>query len=438
MPAMRGGLGSAWALCGTGMPPWADVVVAVVSARHEGGRASGKVLTVEHLRNDAFWSRVKQDDVAGLRKALFALNGELLDSLAVARRDLTPKEFQVWVTANRLDRDAVDRRLADLNARKYAFLATPAETTPTATSHAVVEVSEEAGLEPTPLPPAAPRLRVVPDLPPEPAATQRPPRKRVAWPFLEPIEDAVCRLAREGYFDREIGEVVGRPESAVGAMRWQMGVLPGTRNHDLPDWFHPRAKARDKPVDERLPRMVTLALRCGDIDEVAAAFNMGPIEAQAMLGTQGYTFKREPGIRWLLAPTCAPPDPDWRDLKLIVPIGARYDYGQIHLEARARMEMRCRRCGSTNDIEAALRPGTPIERLWLQPQMAQVYSVSPDDYDPLCVSCHCWQDRTTTHCQRGHRRPPHVRCQPCGPMRRAEEKLSWIRYQQAMGRYVDR
>jgi len=84
------------------------------------------------------------------------------------------------------------------------------------------------------------------------------------------------------------------------------------------------------------------------------------------------------------------------------------EYARVHYAARKMLGASCEACGSTEALEAALRPTTPAARLRMAPEMNALYSIDPIDYFTLCVPCHRRLDfvELRTHCRRGHEYTP--------------------------------
>jgi hypothetical protein len=80
------------------------------------------------------------------------------------------------------------------------------------------------------------------------------------------------------------------------------------------------------------------------------------------------------------------------------------EYNAVHRAARKLRQERCEKCGDTERLDMALRPGTPRHRLRYEPAKRLWYSVSVHDYVTLCRRCHVRQDAAVRYGRDGERR----------------------------------
>lgn len=79
------------------------------------------------------------------------------------------------------------------------------------------------------------------------------------------------------------------------------------------------------------------------------------------------------------------------------------EYNRVHYQARKHKASRCVQCGSEHDLQMALKPDTPANRLRVNRRGGSIYSQSPHDYMTLCRRCHRRLDYPPiTHCRNGH------------------------------------
>lgn len=269
-----------------------------------------------HLRNDDAWtwdSYTNPQQIRRLRKALYALNGTLLDAAREAHRRMTPAEYEAWVGGNRRTRETLDRRLDQVAALR-----------------------PHGAPAPEPAPPPGTRMR----------GHAR--RRGAAEYYTEPVR----QLAATGMVDRLIGDELRLSAAFVRKIRASSGIAAGRK--------------------QRTELVLTQI-----------------------------------------------------DPKHGLPYGSPSGYHKVHRLAREAIGDTCLHCGTKPDrIEAALRPGTPAERLRVHPEISQRYSADPGDYDPLCRPCHIRQDRTdarTVCMKRLHPREPGVPG-PCIPCNRQSQR----------------
>lgn len=105
----------------------------------------------------------------------------------------------------------------------------------------------------------------------------------------------------------------------------------------------------------------------------------------------------------MLQPTPTPANPA---------AGRTPSYATVHRHARATLGTNCANCGTTQRLQAALRPDAPTENLRTDRRSGLRYSVDPvADYQAMCPRCHWWQDQAgtsgpVTHCSSGHEYTP--------------------------------
>jgi hypothetical protein len=91
---------------------------------------------------------------------------------------------------------------------------------------------------------------------------------------------------------------------------------------------------------------------------------MRPLETRY----KGYRFRSRLEARWAVGPI--------------------NEYERVHHAVRKKIPRVCCTCGSTSNVQAALKADADSGTLRQDPRTGCLYSVDLNDYQPLCVCCH--------------------------------------------------